>query len=117
MGVINIDNIEPGMVLAMDVKDRAGRILMAAGNEVTEKHLRIFRMWGVTEADVQGVEMDDVTAKATMAVDPEQLRRANDRMQALFVHANTENPFMKELLRLATLRAASQPEGDHGNSN
>jgi hypothetical protein len=116
MGVINVENLEPGMLLASDVKDRGGRVLLTAGQEITEKHLRIFRMWGVTDADVQGVEMEEVASKAASSVDPQALLKAEEHMKWLFQQANTDNPFMKELLRLVTLRAARKTEGDDGNS-
>jgi hypothetical protein len=117
MGMISVDNLECGMVLAADVKDRSDRILLAAGQEITEKHLRIFKMWGVIGVSVQGVENEEAAAKAIKAVDPERLKQTEAEMQALFAHANLENPFMKELLRLATLRAAGQVEGDQSHGN
>jgi hypothetical protein len=54
MGVISLDAIKPGMILAGDVKDRNSRALLSTGAEITEKHLRIFKMWGILEAHIQG---------------------------------------------------------------
>ena len=55
MGVINIRNLEPGMVTAGDVTDSRGQIILGKGRKITEKHLRIFSMWGVTEAKIEGL--------------------------------------------------------------
>ncbi|NTW99914.1 MAG: hypothetical protein HGB35_08325, partial [Geobacteraceae bacterium] len=54
MGIIAIENIETGMVLASDVRDRSGRMLLGSGVELTQKHLVVFRTWGVLEADIAG---------------------------------------------------------------
>jgi len=117
MGMISIDNLRSGMVLAADVTDRSGRTLLASGQEIGEKHVRIFKMWGVLEVSVQGEEQDQITNNSAPPVDPERLRQMEVHMEELFVRANTGNPFMKELLRLATLRAAKQQEEEHGQSN
>ncbi len=115
MAIINIGNITPGMILASDVKDRSGRILLAAGKEVSEKALRIFKMWGVTEADIQGVEQEEIAARAASAVKPEFLKAAEARAQELFRHCDAEHPVTKELLRLVALRLARKMEEPNGS--
>src|SRR6185369_10254927 len=59
VGKVAIENIETGMVLASDVLDRSGRMLLGAGAELTHKHLVIFRTWGVLEADIAGQGNDE----------------------------------------------------------
>lgn len=54
MTVLRLESLNPGMVLSRDVCDRKGRVLLPAGAELTEKHLRIFQTWGVVEADITG---------------------------------------------------------------
>jgi hypothetical protein len=104
MGLINGGDIRPGMVLAKDVKDRNGRLLLTAGNELTDKHIKIFKMWGVTEADIQGVAHEDVEAQEAAAIGPELLHKADLVTQELFTHAGGEHPGVKELARLSTMR-------------
>jgi hypothetical protein len=115
MGVLNLDTVEPGMVLAADVKDRTGRVLLAAGVTITEKHLRIFKMWGVTEADVRGVVHAEVVARATASLDPESVRSAEEVTALRFRHTPADHPAVKELFRLATLRMVEAgKENRHG---
>ncbi len=116
MAIINIENISPGMVLASDVKDRAGRVLLAAGKEVSEKSLRIFKMWGVTDADILGVEQDEIAARAAAAIPPEVLRAADQRARELFTHCDSEHLVIKELIRLVALRLARKMEETNGSS-
>ena len=115
MAIINIGSISPGMVLAVDVKDRAGRVLLAAGNEVTDKSLRIFKMWGVTEADIRGVEQEEIAARAASLVKPEILRAAELRTHDLFRNCDTEHLVIKELMRLVALRLARKMEEPNGS--
>jgi hypothetical protein len=116
MGLINIGDIRPGMVLAKDVKDRNGRVLLSAENELTDKHLKIFKMWGVTEADIQGVAHEDVEAQEVAAMDPELLRKVDLVTQELFMHASLEHPALKELARLSTMRRVrALTEAAHGH--
>lgn len=116
MGLINIADIRQGMVLAKDVTDRNSRVLLTAGNELTDKHIKIFKMWGVTEADIQGVAHEDVEAQEAAALDPELLRKADLVTQELFTHAASEHPGIRELARLSTMRRVRTLTGAaHGN--
>ncbi|MGZ3595494.1 MAG: HDOD domain-containing protein, partial [Syntrophales bacterium] len=62
MGIINLEDIQVGMVLAGDIRERSGRVLLASGSEITENHLRVFKMWGITEADIKDVEKEEIAA-------------------------------------------------------
>ena len=76
MGKVGIENIETGMILASDVHDRSGRMLLGAGVELTQKHLVIFRTWGVVEADIEGQGADEVVEPIPADVDPQELAAA-----------------------------------------
>lgn len=108
MGLINLENIEAGMVLAAEAKARNGRVLLLAGTAITSKHLAIFKAWGVTEADIQGVTRQDVAASAETQLDPRTLERAQSALQERFRHVDAAHPFMEELRRLCLLRAAKK---------
>lgn len=116
MGLISISDIRPGMVLAADVRDRNNRVLLAAGQEVTEKHVKIFKMWGVTDADIKGATHEEMVAQEMANVDPMTYQDAERVTLELFRHTDLEHPGVKELARLATLRrvAPGATEGSHG---
>lgn len=103
MGMVPIDNLAVGMVLACDVHDRTGRMLLGAGAELTPKHLIIFRTWGVAEADIAGVDAEE-TAPLPAEVDPQALAAAEEALRPLFRHADPGHPAMREILRLGALR-------------
>lgn len=116
MGVLSFDAIKPGMVLANDVKDRNGRILLSAGAVITEKHLRIFKMWGVLTVSVQGEGEEDPLSRTPQNVDPEILRKTESRIAELFCHNDLGHPFIRELFRLVILEHLSGLEyPSHGS--
>lgn len=104
MGLLPIDNLEIGMVLASDVLDRTGRMLLGAGAELNQKHLTIFRTWGVVEADIAGIDYANDESPLPPEVDPAALAAAEKELLPLFSYAGTEHPALRELLRLAAIR-------------
>lgn len=117
MGLINIDDIRAGMVLAHAITDRSGRVLLRSGCEITDKQLRILRMWGITEADIQGVAKEDVAAKATAELDPALLEQAEAQSRDLFRTANLTHTTMQELFRLCTFRLARRAANGGRNAS
>jgi hypothetical protein len=104
MGIIAIENIETGMVLAGDVLDRSGRMLLGAGSELTQKHLVIFRTWGVLEADIVGQGNSETADQIPADVNPLELAAAEQEVATRFSHTNRSHPAIVELIRLAALR-------------
>jgi hypothetical protein len=104
MGMILLDDIKPGMILNNNLKDRSGRILLGEGTEITEKHLRIFKMWGILEADIQGVDRESVVQKAIIPIDPALEKEIEAELSQEFRHTDRQHPFIKELFRVISQR-------------
>jgi hypothetical protein len=102
---VAIDNLVAGMVLKSNVCDRSGRLLLPEGAELTEKHLQIFRTWGILEAEIVGDSDSEATGQDD-EIDPEVLAEAEAAVKPLFVHNDLEHPAIKELLRLCIARKA-----------
>jgi hypothetical protein len=117
MGTINISDVRPDMVLASDVKDRHGHILLKGGEAVTEKALKIFKMWGVTDLDVQGVDQEVIEARVAEEYDPALVQAAERVAAERFRHADTDDPVVKELMRLFKHHFIMEhlPESDHAD--
>lgn len=106
MTTLNLDDLKPGMVLCADAQHHTGQVLLKAGVELTEKHLKIFHKWGLTEADVEG---DDLSPGGKQAdLDPATLARAETRAQERFQHTDLTQPAIAELFRLTVLHIAQQ---------
>lgn len=107
MGKVPIDNLAAGMILKADVIDRSGRLLLPSGSELTDKHLQIFRTWGVLEAEVVADSESESEIQAADLMDPERLAQADAMVRPMFVHNDLEHPAINELLRLCIARKAT----------
>ena len=106
MGKIPTDNLIPGMVLASDVRDRSGRLLLRGGTELNDRHLYILRTWGILEAEVAGAEEDLESPELANAIAPELWSAIEGEITPLFHHADLSHPAVKELLRIRIDREA-----------
>ena len=56
MGRVGTGNLQPGMVLAGEVKTFKGQLLLPSGTVLTERHIEKLMAWGVPETDIDGHE-------------------------------------------------------------
>ena len=110
MSKVPTENLIPGMILAADVRDRNGRLLLKAGTELTEKHLYILRTWGTVEADILDSDDNQENTGSTNAIDSELWAAIEEEITPLFSHTDLTHPAIKELLRIRIVR-----EARHGN--
>jgi HD-like signal output (HDOD) protein len=122
MGVISIKDLKADMVLSGDIKDCRGRLLISKGTVLNEKYLKICRMWGVVEADVQGISPEEIYASAINNFDAATIAAAEKIVQDRFCHNDMGHPAIRELVRLCTLWVAAgkvsyqaaEPDDDAG---
>jgi len=94
MASVSISDVETGMVLIKDVVDKQNRVLLRGEVELTEKHIRILRTWGITTIEVdQGGE----AGSSNEAYPAEWLVEAQELVDAHFQTANQELPLIKRL--------------------
>jgi len=109
-----VDDLQPGMPVVEDVYDQQGRLLMSAGTELTERHLRACLLWGITGIRVQaeGLPFDSGDRGPTL----EQIAAAEVQTAHRFRHTDREHPVIRELYRLCLTRAADRAAdpGPHG---
>lgn len=104
MTKLMIDQLSPGMVLEEAVKNANGTVLIPADAELSEKHIRALKMWGIVAVSVKSTA-DDAGGGAG-AIDPEILEKAKAELQPVFALANTDNPIMAEIFKQAAIRHA-----------
>ena len=85
------------MVLAADIVDSGGRLLLPNGTVLTDKHLRYCQMWGVAEAEVEGTEAAAPDADAEF--DPAVVAEAEAAVAARFTHVDRSHPAIAALFR------------------
>ena len=94
------------MVLADDVHDRRGRLLMPSGVTLQDKHLRSFRMWGVTHVDVE-VDGDAEGIGGQDRLEPRAIEAAETELHELFRNAGLDHPLLHQLYDFCRCRRAT----------
>lgn len=99
MAILQLDALQPGMVLAADAIHLNGRVLLRVGGTLTEQHLRVFRMWGLSEADIVGADPERLHDEKLAAADPVCVERERAALNDRFHHTDSSHPVMVELFR------------------
>ncbi len=103
MALIDVSRAHAGMVLTADVLDMRGRILIPAGAELSDKHVRALPAWGIQRLDVKGDGAD-----AAPALEEWALAAARAEVDAAFSLTNRAHPAMAALLATCITRAATR---------
>ncbi|MCF8109547.1 MAG: HDOD domain-containing protein [Desulfohalobiaceae bacterium] len=112
MGRIGIKEVTPGMTLSRDVKDQSGHLLASSGQVLTQKMIRIFKIWGIAELWIQE------SADHDQAVDAEPELPETVRLQAeavtrhRFQYNDLNDPFTAELFRISCLKKGKRLQQD-----
>lgn len=106
MGSVRLKMLKPGMVLADDVRDIKGRLLLMKGSPVGTEHIRIFKMWGIPQVEVAG--MPGEAEAAVAPVDPAWLTTVTRETEALFVCTDRTHPAVREIFQQAVAHRAAR---------
>lgn len=101
MGMVHVDNLEVNMVLSEDVRDINSRLLLAKGQKIQSNHIRIFKIWGITEVSVAGSQGREKITESY--IDPETIERITEDTKYIFKHVDLSHPAIKELFRISVL--------------
>ena len=104
MAFVTVEQARAGMVLAEGVVDRRGRLLIPAGNELSERHVQGLRTWGITHIEIEGEQPE---AEAITDIDSETVARAEEEIDLLLSANDPEHPFIVALRRSAVRRRAA----------
>ena len=106
MARIIIDDLRSGMVLAEDVTNRNGNVLLKAGCHLSDKHVKAMKMWGVTDVSVA----DDaaMAGDGPESVDPQALEQVKASLRQRFRHGSLDHPAAAELFEQTALRLAQR---------
>ena len=98
MGRISMTALRPGMVLAEEVRDRNGRLLLDEGQIISERHLRILKIWSVVEVSVRGVDEESQPRDGAVEIEDRKLWEAVQEYQAArFAFNDLSHPVCKAL--------------------
>ena len=112
MIAVNIHKIKDGMIPAKDITDQSGRLIMASGNEITRKHIKIFQAWGITEITIKEDDAESVNISEAAKI-PEQVE---NEIRELFRHMDQNHPVVNELMELCRMRKIGALEGQSNDA-
>jgi HD-like signal output (HDOD) protein len=101
LALISIDQLSLGMTLSQDVRDINSRLLLSKGLQIEAKHIRILKMWGIYEIQVEGVEPSGQEEHPAAA--SEHLEAVGQNILKTFAELDMDHPAIKEIVKLAIL--------------
>ena len=99
MGVTHINDLKPGMILEEEVRDINGRLLLKKDKKIQSSHLRIFKIWGVTEVNIQGSNGNKKPSASPAS--PERVEKIKENTKNIFRFVDLEHPAIKEIFRIS----------------
>jgi HD-like signal output (HDOD) protein len=99
MSHVRVDDLQQGMILSEDVRDIKCRLLLSKGQEILSKHLRVLKIWGITEVDVVGTATEK-TIDATER-NPERMAHIQSLTDHVFKPVDVHHPALKEIYKAA----------------
>ena len=99
MGVLSVNDLKDGMVLASEARNKHGNILLKKGDTLEEKHITLLKSWGITEADIEGVDRDQIEKREMEGLSPELIASVERELKDLFSEFG-DNHLMEELQRV-----------------
>jgi HD-like signal output (HDOD) protein len=115
MTLVSIEQLDLGMILAEDVKDMNGRLLISNGVRIEAPHMRVLKMWGICEVAVEGD--DPVPEGSNSNVNTEQMDLAAREIIKSFADLDLEHPAIKEIVKLSIPFRATRPAKKQGSAD
>jgi len=106
MGVLSLSELQPGMVLEQPLLNDKGVMLLPGGTQLTEKHLALFKQWGVRRAAIEGVGRETPAGDAAAQLNPELLAAIDEALEAKFTPDDGE--IMTEVRRIVRKMAIEE---------
>ena len=99
MAKINLSDLTPGMELASSVVNKNGNLLLKEAIVLSEKHIRILKTWGVTEADIKGYDKEKIEEDAYAFLSDEEIQDIESQLLNRFPDISS-NVVMTEIFRI-----------------
>ncbi len=106
MPKVKLDDLREGMIVAADVRNLDDMLLFPAETEITARHLKVLRSWGIAEVTVQATDGAEEVSDPLRRISPEVLTRLEESLRALFWKFDPEQPLQQAVYRLILTRQA-----------
>jgi hypothetical protein len=105
---VKSEALQPGMVVARDVKNIDGMLLVPSGCELSERQVNILQAWGVVEVEVEAGEEMAKAHDPLAQLPPETLARITAELRGRFWRPDEFGPVPAEIFKLMLLRQAQR---------
>jgi HD-like signal output (HDOD) protein len=99
MDIVSTTKLKEDMVLSDDVKDINGRLLLGKGKKIESSHIRMLKMWGITEVTIVGNLSSEENSEPHE--DPQLVEKFKENTKDIFGYNDLTHPAMEELFRLS----------------
>jgi hypothetical protein len=107
--MLSVDQLTPDMVVARDVTNLNGALLLPAGSQLTPQRLRTLKMWGIAAVEVRtAAEGNTGPEPAEAPPTPELLEAAAAHVNQRLRHVTAEWKTVECVRELAIRRRAEQ---------
>lgn len=100
MGLLNISDVKPGMITNKPVYTPQGFLLLKEGITLNERHIRIFKSWGVLQIDIIGVKKEDIEDIEKKKLTKQEIEDIENKLNKKFSTWKTNDEFSKEIIRI-----------------
>jgi hypothetical protein len=108
--IVPIDQLSAGMEVDRNVVNVNQALLVPQGTILTERHLRLLKMWGVHSVTVRGGKADGTTPATESPPNPELVAAAQEHVDWRFRHVKTGSTTADLIRQIALNRAIAAPE-------
>ena len=99
--LVKVDELQPGMILDKDVANLQGAILLKQESVITDRHITIFKTWGVQSVFIRDVfTKEDLGGKTPDEVVNEEIVAFEKILYEKFSDV-TNNEIMQDIKNLA----------------
>ena len=104
MRQVGVRAVEPGMVLARDVRNFQGQVLLRAGVIIDPRHLGILKAWGVERLDIEDAAVREGSAAMAPSLVVAAAAIVRDRLR----RSDLGHPLVAEIGRIASGRLVTR---------
>jgi hypothetical protein len=111
MPIIKTEQLKEGMIVASDVKNMDGMLLIPAGCAITERQCNILQSWGITDVDVESSDGSEDSGDPLAKLPPETVQQITGDLKKLFWKLDESNKAAMEIFNLMLRRKARRMLG------
>ena len=100
------EQLEEGMVVARDVKNIDGMLLVSTGTILTARQISILQTWGIAEIEVESTGESEGNDDPLSRLPPGKLEQITAELKARFWQSDTLSPVQLEVYNLMLYRQA-----------